>query len=278
MNIDSRGIIQMQGAFTAESCIGRFIAILGITGSGKTNTAAVLMEELLTAGIPILVIDIAGEYFTLKEKFPRVTVIGHSLNTQADLGVTHDNIDQVAETAYLAGAPIVFDLSNVEDTAREIMLRHYLNTVWRLSAKARIPLAIFLEEAHNWVPQMGKTEVSPRLVKIATEGRKRGLSLVMISQRSANVHKNTITMADTAFLHSVTHPADMRVYEGLIPWQASRVKKTVHDLKKGEALILLNRKVTRHQIRLRHTPHVGFTPGLENIPVTQLSLLDLLKE
>ncbi|MCB8942526.1 MAG: ATP-binding protein [Ardenticatenaceae bacterium] len=262
MIIDIYGILPL----TAPSCIGRFMAILGIPGSGKTNTAAVIMEGLLDAGIPILVIDIDGEYFTMKEKFPNVTVIGRSLNTETDVNVTMSNINLVAEKSYLAGAPVVFDMSHIEDSAREEMLSIYLNTIWRLSAVHRIPLVIFLEEAHEWVPQVGKTTISPLLIRIAKRGRKRGLGMVMISQRSADVHKSTLCMADSAFLHQVTHPVDMKVYEGLIPWQPSRVKKTVQDLKEGEALVLLDRKVTRHQIRRRSTRHVGFTPGLENIP------------
>jgi DNA helicase HerA-like ATPase len=48
--------------------IGQRIAVLGISGSGKTNTVAVLAEELLLQ-LPMTIVDIEGEYFGLKEKF-----------------------------------------------------------------------------------------------------------------------------------------------------------------------------------------------------------------
>lgn len=38
--------------------IGKSVALLGITGSGKTNTAAVLIEELLGQGLPMTIVDI----------------------------------------------------------------------------------------------------------------------------------------------------------------------------------------------------------------------------
>ena len=75
MNVDIHGILnRVNGGFIAEDMIGKSIALLGIPDSGKSNTAAVLMEELLSAGIPICVVDPAGEYHTLKDKYTHVYV------------------------------------------------------------------------------------------------------------------------------------------------------------------------------------------------------------
>ena len=43
--------------------IGHHIAVLGATGSGKSYTVGVIIEELLDAGIPVVVIDPHGEYY-----------------------------------------------------------------------------------------------------------------------------------------------------------------------------------------------------------------------
>jgi DNA helicase HerA-like ATPase len=45
LNIDSSNKFQIQ----TQTLVGRSVAVLGITGSGKTNTAAVLIEELLAS-------------------------------------------------------------------------------------------------------------------------------------------------------------------------------------------------------------------------------------
>ena len=50
-----------------EDIIGQCVAILGIRGSGKSNTAGVIFEELLRNNYPLSIIDIDGEYFGLKE-------------------------------------------------------------------------------------------------------------------------------------------------------------------------------------------------------------------
>ncbi len=272
MNIDIDGIVKL----TANDLIGQSVAVLGIKGSGKSNTAAVLMEELLNKGVPICVIDIAGEYHTLKDKY-ELFVIGNSIETDVDVKVTFDNARKIARRAYKSGTSIVFDVSAYMPEERERLLQRYFLEVWKLAIIERIPLIIFLEEAHNWIPQRGKTEVKRIFVDIAAEGRKRGLSLVLIGQRSARIDKDTLSQADIAFLHKVRHPIDMKVYVDLIPRKRVWIREKVNILKQGEALILLGDRVLRSRIRLRRTRHVGFTPTTEDIPEKQLSLFNLEK-
>lgn len=272
MNIDLDQLLPLQ----AHDFIGQSVAILGIKGSGKSNTAAVLMEELLTANIPIQIVDIAGEYYTLKSKFPRVTVVGRSWNTQVDISLTQNNTEKTAEKAYRNGVPVVIDLSGIPSDARPDILLPWLSATWRAAGTSRIPTVLFLEEAHNWIPQRQKTAVSGLLVDYAAEGRKRGLSLVMIGQRSARIDKDTLTQADIAFLHRVRHPIDLQVYTAMIPRSGAQVKDMVNRLKTGDALVLFGDKVLRATIRPRETQHAGATPGFSNIPKNQLSLLDLI--
>jgi DNA helicase HerA-like ATPase len=65
LSIDSLNGFELQ----TQTLVGRSIAVLGITGSGKTNTAAVLIEELLSNDLPLTIVDIEGEYWGLKERF-----------------------------------------------------------------------------------------------------------------------------------------------------------------------------------------------------------------
>ena len=286
MHIDENGMLDIQ----PNDLIGQSVAILGIKGSGKSNTAAVLMEEMLAAGIPICVVDIAGEYWTLKEMFPKVTVIGRSTETTVDVALTRRNIAEVACTSYTNGASVVLDISGFRAEKskktdeesddwelRENVLLEYFREIRKQALGHRIPCVIFLEEAHNWMPQRGVTAVSGVLTTIAAEDRKRGLSLVMVSQRSARLNKDVLTQADISFLHRVRHPADLKVYIDMVPRPPRRVRDLVNALDIGTALILKKEKVLRYQIRLRKTRDVGFTPTLKHVPSQQLSLLDHLE-
>jgi len=47
-------------AFDANDFVGEATAVLGVRGSGKSNTAKVLIEELLKHGVPLAIFDIDG--------------------------------------------------------------------------------------------------------------------------------------------------------------------------------------------------------------------------
>jgi DNA helicase HerA-like ATPase len=273
MNIDVYGFLEI----SPQERLEELVAVLGIRGSGKTNTAAVLMEELLGIGLPIQVVDIRGEYFTLKDKFERVAVVGRGLFSEPEVNINLDNAATVAETTYLNGVPTVFDLSNIPSDEWGHLLGAYFSRIWKLAAANRIPTFVFLEEAHNLVPQVGKTAVSELFVKYASEGRMHGLSAILVGQRAARINKNVLSQAGILFLHKVKAPADMKVYEAMIDLPRQRIKGMVQRLKRGQALVILGERPIQHTIRRRHTRHVGATPSLDNVPApTQMSLLDLL--
>jgi DNA helicase HerA-like ATPase len=56
---------------------GQTIALLGIRGSGKTNTAGVIAEELLDHNHPIVVIDPTDAWWGLRSGYP-VFIFGGS--------------------------------------------------------------------------------------------------------------------------------------------------------------------------------------------------------
>jgi uncharacterized protein len=275
MQIDIYGLYQLALA----DFIGSSVAVLGIKGSGKSNTAAVLMEECLQGGVPILVLDVTGEYYTLKEQWPSVTTIGHSRDPASlvDVAVGQTNAKDVARQAYKNASQVVFDLSGIARDDRQPLVATYLGAIWDMAPALRYPLVVFVEECHHFIPQRAATDAKPVLVDMAAEGRKWGISLVVIGQRSSRIDKDVLTQADLCFLHHVTHPADLKVYSEIVPRPRPWVRDKVSKLNVGQALVLRGRDVTAHQVRLRTSRHVGYTPTLDNLPV-QRSLVDLMAD
>lgn len=256
LNLDIRNELTID----VQSLVGRMVAVLGITGSGKTNTAAVLVEELLTAGVPMTIVDIEGEYYGLKERF-EILVAGRSVNVDLELSTT----DQAARLAQLSVKnllSVVLDVSEFDDSERFEFLLGYFNALWETNFKERKPYQIFLEEAHEFIPQGGRTPLKQILTRLALRGRKRGFGVVVMSQRSAKVDKDVLTQASFFLLHRVVHPIDLKVYEELIPLPAREVDSMVARLERGQAIALNNGIVSTVNIRLRHTLHVGATPEL----------------
>mgnify|MGYP006295075929 CR=1 FL=1 len=262
--------------FELEEIIGKCVGILGIRGSGKSNTAGVIFEELLNHNYPLTVVDIDGEYFGLKEEY-ELLVIGEGENV--DLNIEPEDAEQVAEISIRQSIPVVLDLSGFLKSDQRSMLKSYFTRLWNLAGKLRKPYMIGIEESHEYIPQGKKEELKEIITRIALRGRKRGLGAVILSQRSAKVEKDVLTQAGMLFLHRVIHEADMKVYNDLLPWKKSKVKKIVGSLQTGECVFLNEKSARKIYVRERSTFHAGFTPSLDTVETPQLKQVgeDILK-
>ncbi len=250
-----------------DEAIGQCVAILGIRGSGKSNTAGVIFEELLAARYPLTIIDTDGEYFGLKEKY-EVLVVGEGENVDIELDA--ESAAGVAEVSLREGVPVVVDVSGMLSEDRDLFVLEYLSRLWSLAGKLRKPYMIGIEECHEFIPQSVRSELKETVARIALRGRKRGLGAVIISQRSAKVEKDVLTQAGMLFLHRVVHEADMRVYGELLPWRKGEVKEEVAALGVGQCIFLAGQTVRKVHIRLRETFHGGFTPAFQPVETPKL--------
>ncbi len=250
-----------------EEVIGQCIAILGIRGSGKSNTAGVIFEELLKHNYPLSIVDIDGEYFGLKEKF-EVLVVGTGDGVEIEVDV--DCAEEIAAISMEKNVPVVLDLSGFLSEERNAFLQEYLTALWNLAGKLRRPYIVGIEEAHEFIPQGTKTELKELIARIALRGRKRGLGAIIVSQRSAKVEKDVLSQAGILFLHRVVHEADMRVYSEILPWRKSEVKELITSLETGDCVYINGDTVLPIYVRERETFHAGFTPSLEVVVTPQL--------
>src|SRR5713101_1654609 len=119
LSIGSSSELQLQ----TQTFIGRSVAVLGITGSGKTNTAAVLIEELLSNGLPLTIVDIEGEYWGLKERF-EILVAGRSQHAELEVGP--ENAGRLAEISVQRSIPVILDLSDfTQEESYEFLLEYF---------------------------------------------------------------------------------------------------------------------------------------------------------
>ena len=250
-----------------EDIIGQCIAILGIRGSGKSNTAGVIFEELLRNNYPLSIIDIDGEYFGLKEKY-EVLVVGRGEGVEIE--VDANCAEEIAQISMEKNVPVVVDLSGFLSEERTAFLQEYLGALWNLAGKLRHPYIVGIEEAHEFIPQGVKTELKELIARIALRGRKRGLGAIVISQRSAKVDKDVLSQAGMLFLHRVVHEVDMRVYSEMLPWRKAETKEIIAALSTGECVYMNGDTVLPIYVRERETFHAGFTPSLEVVVTPQL--------
>lgn len=115
----------------------------------------------------------------------------------------------------------------------------------RLPASKRYenPWTLVLEEAHNYArPARQKEDRGQELSRnsferIAKEGRKFGLSLIVASQRPSEISPTIISQCANFISHRLQNPDDIDHFRKIIPMQARRLLDQVTVLASGEAIV-----------------------------------------
>ena len=115
----------------------------------------------------------------------------------------------------------------------------------RLPANRRYknPWVVVLEEAHNYArPARLDEDKGHKLARltyerIAKEGRKFGLSLIIASQRPSEISQTIISQCANFISHRLQNPDDIDHFKRIIPMQARRLLDQVTILASGEAIV-----------------------------------------
>lgn len=103
------------------------------------------------------------------------------------------------------------------------------------------PFLIVLEEAHNYIPQSEFAKynsVKKSIERIAKEGRKYGLSLMIVSQRPSEISETIFSQCNNFVTMRLTNPTDQSYVRRLIPDSVSAITDSLSVLEKQEALII----------------------------------------
>lgn len=109
-------------------------------------------------------------------------------------------------------------------------------------AEDRHPIAVFCDEAHLYLPVSASDSMDERglrnFERIAKEGRKYGVSLVVISQRPADVSKTILSQCGNFIAMRLTNPEDQYVIRRLFPDNLGDFAEMLPILDVGEGLVV----------------------------------------
>ncbi|MEW5718270.1 MAG: ATP-binding protein [Chloroflexota bacterium] len=136
----------------------------------------------------------------------------------------------------------VIDLAGIDQDIMQYVVDKVLRETWSVAVNQGLPRPIFfvLEEAHNFVP--GDKSVSSqaaRIIKrIASEGRKFGLFLVLITQRPYKVHQDTLSQCNSQIIMRLTNPQDQDAVTKASESMSEGLLADLPGLNIGEAVVL----------------------------------------
>lgn len=109
------------------------------------------------------------------------------------------------------------------------------------SEVSNVPILLVCEEAHNYVPANDSAmyRASRKSIeRIAKEGRKYGLSLMVVSQRPSEVSPTIFSQCNNFIALRLTNKADQTYIKGLLPENTSSTAEVLPSLGQGEALVV----------------------------------------
>jgi uncharacterized protein len=110
---------------------------------------------------------------------------------------------------------------------------------WDISPE-NVPIALVLEEAHTYIPEESTSKYTlclERVEKVAKEGRKYGLSLIVVTQRPSNVSSTVLSQCGTFITLRLTSDLDQNKIRRLLPDSLGEQANILPSLRDGEALV-----------------------------------------
>lgn len=126
----------------------------------------------------------------------------------------------------------------------------------------RHPIALFCDEAHNYIPDLANEDSEGRVAvrmfeRIAKEGRKYGIGLAVISQRPAEVSRTVISQCNNVVAMRLTNPDDQARVRALLPDTLAGFTDMLPVLDTGEAVVVGDASLLPSRVRVaepRHKP------------------------
>jgi len=163
------------------------------------------------------------------------------------------------------GQAMIINLKGAEPRIQELIVAKISKDLFNAIKLGEVPPFFYLvEEAHNFCPErgFGDTLSSQILRNIASEGRKFGLHLCVVSQRPARIDKNVLSQCNTQVILKVTNPNDLRALGQSIEGFTPGMENDIKQLSVGQALVVgecVEQPITVN-IRARESRHGG-PPG-----------------
>lgn len=124
----------------------------------------------------------------------------------------------------------------------------------KANERERDPVLLVCEEAHRYVPDRGEAQYAAAqssIRRIAREGRKYGIGLMLVSQRPADVESTVISQCGTWVVLRLTNAADQQHVSKFLPDGLSGMTKALPNLAQQEAIFVGEAAAMPARIRIR---------------------------
>jgi len=218
--------------------------------------------------MPFCVIDTEGEYSSLKSIF-NVIVVGRE---NQDVGFDV-NYTKLFRSSIVNDVPVIIDVSDAIDK-KEIAYKA-LEALYELESEIRKPYLVLIEEGDKFAPQTA-SKTRNIIEEISVRGRKRGIGLLVATQRPANISKNVLSQCSYGFIGKLTIENDLNAIKILFEDREKLVEIT--RLKTGQFIPFGLEYNKKFQVKGRSVKHMGLTPTIGDGRPIDIKLSKILND
>ena len=146
----------------------------------------------------------------------------------------------------------VIDMSELSEAQASVIISYYLSRILedrKQAQRLRItgegtrvrfssPVIVAIEEAHAFIPNDVYNEAVEAASKIAREGRKFGVSLIIVSQRPSRVNQDILSQMGSMAVLRLTQPRDQNYILETSELISEELAEYLPSLNVGEAILL----------------------------------------
>lgn len=180
----------------------------------------------------------------------------------------------------------IIDLNAVEDEVVEVISsvvsRLIFERLKKLKDRGQFPVNLILEEAHRYISEKKSTsfgEANKIFERIAKEGRKYGMFLIVSSQRPSELSKTVLSQCSNFIVHRIQNPDDLAHIRQMTPHISSNIMTSLPSIPRQHALVF------GHSVQIptlfkvndaRPTPHSNDSDIVKHWFIKKEDLDDLL--
>ena len=141
----------------------------------------------------------------------------------------------------------ILDMNGVGDEIVElvsaVLSRMIFDLLKKQENRNKFPFHLVLEEAHRYVaqkPSQYAIDATQIFERIAKEGRKYGMFLILASQRPSELSRTVLSQCANFIVHRIQNPDDLEYIKKMTPFISKNVLERLPSLPKQNALIFGN--------------------------------------
>jgi len=255
------------------------------SGGGKSWAIRRFLEQS-SGQVQQIVIDLEGEFSTLREKFDYLLV-----GKDGEIPTHIRTAEMLAKRLLELNVSTIIDLSELKHPERIIFVKRFLDSLINSPQNLWHPAIIIVDEAHQFCPENSKAESASAVIDLMTRGRKRGFCGVLATQRISKLNKDAAAEANNYLVGRTGLDIDMKRAADILGFTSREDVRSLRELKAGEFYafgpafqhpgiekIVVGNVLTTHPDRTRGIEIKGVSETPANIKKVMKDLVDLSKE